>query len=305
MVKNGHEAIPEIQYVPPADDAVGVEVMPIAELRRRLHHHGGAEGARDAEGAGRAQRPDFHLLLTVEQGLLWHMIDFADYAVTDSTWLWVRPGQVQRFGDLGAATGTLVLFQPDFLDPATATDVRLDDPFGRTLWQITGEDAPALHRALDHLGHEYGTTHMPTPARSAILQRLLAVLLLRLTHLTAPVGTPPAGHAETFQRFRTAVETDFARARDVGHYARALGHSPRTLTRAALAAAGVGAKEFIDRRVVLEAKRLLAHGEEPVAGIGARLGFLDTSNFVKYFIQRTGTTPATFRSRYRPARAAR
>ncbi|MEV0382631.1 helix-turn-helix domain-containing protein [Nonomuraea sp. NPDC050643] len=289
--------------MPPAAGAVGVEVMPIAELRRRLHRHGGADGARDAEGAGRAQRPDFHLLLMVEQGLLWHMVDFADYAVTDSTLLWVRPGQVERFGDLGAAIGTLVLFQPDFLDPATAADVRLDDPFGRTLWQITGEDAAALHRALDHLAHEYGTTPMPAPTRSAILQRLLAVLLLRLTQATAPVGTLPAEHAETFQRFRAAVETDFTRARDVGHYARALGYSPRTLTRAALAAlaaAGVGAKEFIDRRVVLEAKRLLAHGDQPVAAVGTHLGFLDTSNFVKYFVQRAGTTPATFRSRYHP-----
>ncbi|MFE3830428.1 helix-turn-helix domain-containing protein [Streptomyces sp. NPDC059092] len=104
---------------------------------------------------------------------------------------------------------------------------------------------------------------------------------------------------------QVSARRDFTRARDVGHYARALGYSPRTLTRAAVAAAGVGAKEFIDRRVVLEGKRLLAHGDEPVAGIGARLGFLDTSNFVKYFVQRTGTTPTTFRSRYRPARAAR
>ncbi|MFD5746347.1 helix-turn-helix domain-containing protein [Streptomyces sp. NPDC127033] len=302
MVKNGHEAIPEIPYVPPAPGTVGVEVIPIAELRRRMRRRGGADGARDAEGAGRAQRPDFHLLLTVERGPLRHMVDFADFAVTDSTWLWVRPGQVQRFGDLGAATGTLVLFRPDFLDPVTATDVRLDDPFGRTLWQITGEDAPALHRALDHLAHEYGTTHLPPPTRSAILQRLLAVLLLRLTHGTAPVGTLPAERTRTFQRFRAAVETDFTRARDVGHYAHVLGSAPRTLTRAAFAAAGVGAKEFIDRRVVLEAERLLAHGDEPVASIGARLGFLDTSNFVKYFSQRTGTTPAAFRGWYRPAR---
>ncbi|MEU7739960.1 helix-turn-helix domain-containing protein [Nonomuraea sp. NPDC049158] len=173
----------------------------------------------------------------VEEGLLWHMVDFADYAVTDSTMLWVRPGQVQRFGDLSAATGTLVLFQPDFLDPATAADVRLDDPFGRTLWQITGEDAPALRRALDHLDHEYGATRMPAATRSAILQRLLGVLLSSTT------------------------------------------------------------------RRSMNAKRLLAHGDQPVAGIGTRLGFLDTSNFVKYFVQRTGTTPATFRGRYRSARA--
>ncbi|WP_432146491.1 helix-turn-helix domain-containing protein [Streptomyces sp. bgisy084] len=301
MVKNGHEVIQEIPYAPSAAAAAGVEVMSIAELRHRMRRHGGAEGARDTEGSGRAQRPEFHLLLTVKQGLLWHMVDFADHAVTEGTWLWVRPGQVQRFGDLNAASGTLVLFRPDFLDPATSAAVHLDDPFGRTLWQVAGEDAPAMRHALDHLAHEYRTTQMPDGIRSAILQRLLAVLLLRLTCLTEPVGSLTATHTETFQRFRSAVERDFTQARDVGHYARSLGYAPRTLTRAALDAAGVGAKEFIDRRVILEAKRLLAHGDEPVTTLAARLGFPDTSNFVKYFAQRTHTTPAAFRTRFRPA----
>ena len=146
------------------------------------------------------------------------------------------PGQVQRFGDLHAA----------------------------------GDDVTALHRALDHLAHEAAVTGTPPTIRNAILQRLLGVLLLRLTHQAAPVGTLPGEHAETFQRFRRAVESDFARARDVGHYAKALGDAPRTLTRASLAAVGVGAKDYIDRRVILEAKRLLAHDDAPVVSIAAR-----------------------------------
>ncbi|WP_432092713.1 AraC family transcriptional regulator [Streptomyces sp. bgisy100] len=305
MVKNGHEVIPKVPYVPPPAAAAGVEVMSIAELRQRLRRHGGADGIRDAQGSGRPQRPEFHLLLTVDHGLLWHMVDFADHALSRDTWLWVRPGQVQRFGNLDAASGTLVLFRPDLLDPATSADVRLDAPFGRSLWQVAGEDASALRNALDHLAAEYRSSGLPDHTRAAVLQRLLAVVLLRLTHLTEPVGTLTAEHAETFHRFRAAVEQDYPRARDVGHYARVLGYAPRTLTRAALDAVGVGAKEFIDRRVILEASRLLAHGDEPVAGVAARLGFLDTSNFVKYFTQRTDTPPAAFRARFRPERRTR
>ncbi|MFI7010401.1 helix-turn-helix transcriptional regulator [Streptomyces sp. NPDC050145] len=299
MVKNGHEAIQEVAYAPPPAAAAGIEVLTIAELRERMLR-GGPEAVRDAEGAGHPQRPEFHLLLAVRRGRLSHMVDFTDHVLTDGGWLWVRPGQVQRFGDLSTASGTLVLFRPDVLDPATAADVHLDDPFGRTLWQTSGEDAAALHQALGHLADEYRATGLPEHTRAAILQRLLAVLLLRLTHLAAPAGTTSPEHADTFQRFRAAVERDYTRARDVGHYARALGYAPRTLTRAALDASGIGAKEFIDRRVVLEAQRLLAHGDDPVSQIATRLGFLDTSNFVKYFTQRTTTTPATFRSAFRP-----
>jgi AraC-like DNA-binding protein len=52
----------------------------------------------------------------------------------------------------------------------------------------------------------------------------------------------------------------------------------------------------IDRRVLLEAKRLLAHGDQPAAKIAARLGFSSATNFSRFFHQRTGTSPFAFRS---------
>nr|WP_276508638.1 helix-turn-helix transcriptional regulator [Modestobacter muralis] len=89
------------------------------------------------------------------------------------------------------------------------------------------------------------------------------------------------------------------RRRRVEDYARELGYSPRTLSRASLAATGVGAKEVLDRRVVLEAKRLLAHTDRSAAQVGAQLGFSSATNFSKYFHQRTGTSPIVFRAQVR------
>lgn len=297
MVKNRHDAIRRIQYEPPAADAIGLEVMSIAEFRRRMRQREIVAGVREPQH--RTERPEFHLLLAVEEGLSWHMVDFTDYALDSDRWLWVRPGQVQQFGDLEAMEGTLLLFQADFLDPAVSSQVRLDDPFGPVVWSVAGAAEPDLVHALGDVTREYRTSVLPPPTRAAVLQHLLAVLLLRLTDRTNPAGTALAESPETFQRFRAAVERDYATTRDVGRYARRLGYAPRTLTRATLAAAGIGAKEFIDRRVVLEAKRLLAHGDQPVASVATSLGFLDASNFVKYFSARTGTSPAVFRRRFR------
>jgi AraC-like DNA-binding protein len=61
----------------------------------------------------------------------------------------------------------------------------------------------------------------------------------------------------------------------------------------------VGAKEFIDRRVVLEAKRLLAHGNQSAARVAAQLGFSSATNFSKFFHQRTGQSPIAFRATVR------
>ncbi len=92
------------------------------------------------------------------------------------------------------------------------------------------------------------------------------------TRLPGYSGGPAPDPDATYLRFRDAVEKDFTRTRRVEDYAHFLGYSARTLSRAALAAAGLGAKEFIDRRVVLEAKRLLAHSDQTAARIADRLG---------------------------------
>jgi hypothetical protein len=51
------------------------------------------------------------------------------------------------------------------------------------------------------------------------------------------------------------------------------------------------AKEFVDRRVELEAKRLLAHGDRTAAQISDQLGFVTPSQFSKYFHSPHGTVP--------------
>jgi AraC-like DNA-binding protein len=48
--------------------------------------------------------------------------------------------------------------------------------------------------------------------------------------------------------------------------------------------------------VLLEAKRLLRHSGLPAKEVADRLGFVDASDFTKFFRLRTGVTPGAFRS---------
>jgi transcriptional regulator GlxA family with amidase domain len=140
---------------------------------------------------------------------------------------------------------------------------------------------------------------LPLSLHTAVLRHTLTAFLYRLAHLAVgSAGRPGVEGADstTFGRFREAVERDFATNHSVSAYADALGYSRRTLVRAVRAATGETPKGFIDKRVVLEAKRLLAHTDVPVGRVGAALGFPDAANFSKYFHQRTGLTPAMFRA---------
>ncbi|MGK5730560.1 helix-turn-helix domain-containing protein [Streptomyces sp. URMC 124] len=297
MVKKRHDdgkhsagEIIELVYQAPPGTPAGVEVMPVAELRTRA-----PEGL-----LGTPQRLDFHQIIAVRSGATAHTVDFTGHWLEEGSVLWVRPGQVQQFGDPELIEGTVVLVQPGFLPSGSPVAAVADDPFRPVVWQPVGQDREAVFCAVGHLEADFRTgTGLPSDVHTDVLRHLLSVLVLRLAHLTAPVGSRVPAPADAFLRFRAAVERDFATSHRVADYARALGYSSRTLSRATAAAAGVGAKEFIDRRVMLEAKRLLAHSGLPAARIAGRIGFDDAANFSKFFQHREGCSPGAFRSRMR------
>ncbi len=125
---------------------------------------------------------------------------------------------------------------------------------------------------------------------------MLSILLLRIDNHGHRSSEP--GDA-AFEAFRGAVEEGFARTHRVEDYARQLGYSVRTLTRASHLATGYGAKRVIAERVLLEAKRLLVHTDLTGTAIAARIGMPDPAAFGKFFRRHTGETPATFRDRAR------
>ncbi|MGW0970138.1 AraC family transcriptional regulator [Streptomyces sp. NPDC002516] len=249
----------------------------------------------------RVHRIDFHVVMLFHEGPVRHMIDFAEYEAHAGDLLWIRPGQVHRFSSTDPYRGTVLTMQPGFLPRATveATGLyRYDLP---PLLRPDTARLEALEHALTQLEREYvDTTTLPLSLHTAVLRHSLTAFLLRLAHLAASSAEAAHEHRDTtFTRFRDAVEKDFAVNHSVSAYADALGYSRRTLVRAVRAATGETPKGFIDKRVVLEAKRLLAHTDMPIGRIGAAVGFPDSANFSKFFHQHTGSTPVAFRTELR------
>ncbi|WP_030452493.1 helix-turn-helix transcriptional regulator [Herbidospora cretacea] len=288
MVRNGHAPIVTLPYRAGVGVPPGVEVLDFPGLLARARGHGVDPYS--------LRRPAFHMLITLTSGTLRCSLDFADHVLGPGDWLWVRPGQVQRYDSpLDAAEGRIVLFLPGFLDRATAERAGADLGVWRPAMVPADTERRSLRRLLDLLEHEYtawdgrqGAGHVE------VLRHLLAALVVRLASVHGSDGGPVAG-GEPFLRFRSAVERDFTRSHRVEDYAARLGYSVRTLTRASQAGAGVGAKGYIDNRVLLEAKRLLVHTDQPAGVIGQLLGFPEATVFTKFFRRHTGRTPTAFR----------
>ena len=243
----------------------------------------------------RPLRPDFHSLLLMTGGDMTHTVDFDAHHLSPGSALWVRPGQVQQFSD-DRPTGDLVLFEADFLLPGTQAAAIADDRFGLVAVTRSAATRASVERFRRVLRREYtkiARAHLPTTAQTETLRHLLSALILSLE-------TPDRMRRDLLgldPRFRDLLEHDFATAHHVDHYARRLGYSQRTLSRATQAAAGESPKQAINRRIALEARRLLAHTNQPVATIARDLGFDDPSNFAAFFAQQTDETPTSFRRR--------
>jgi AraC-like DNA-binding protein len=288
----------DVSFRNPRHPVLGVHAMRLKELYRRTA--GTEQPAR--------HRIPVHLLALVTAGRATFTVDFATYPCRPGGLLWVRPGQFVGFPPPGI-DATLILFEPEFpYEAATGRTAIAGNPRATgavgTYWQPTGEDEEAIVDAVSQLEIDYSRIVAGDDIPIEVLRHHLAGLLLRITRVE-PEGGPGVAAAdnEILARFRREIEERFARTRQVEEYAKALGCSVRTLTRASLAATGRTAKQLVDDRVALEAKRLLAESELPVAEVGARLGFTEPTNFGRFFTRTAGVSPGQFRAESRRAAA--
>ncbi|WP_328756950.1 AraC family transcriptional regulator [Streptomyces sp. NBC_00271] len=292
MVEMGQAPVVERGYRNPVRPDLRLEVLTFADLVHRL----------PGTKFKRVHRLDFHHLTLVHHGEGLGMVDFIDRPCRPGTLLHIRPGQVHRLpttldGDPADLDATVVLFTPDFPPRLPATARVTDDAFGPASWQLVRDDYDRFHHALAELATEYaGLADQEPEITRELLRQLLAGVLLRIARLPAPDGHAPAFAAlQPYRLFQQELERSFAALRQAHDYADRLGYSLKTLNRSCQRATGHTAKHLIDARVTLEAKRLLAHTDIPVAAISHRLGFTEPTNFSKFFTRATGQTPGSFR----------
>lgn len=249
-----------------------------------------------AAGQRECRRLPYHLLALTTAGHGTVEVDFAAEPCRPGTLLWIRPGQAVRFGGRPGLDAALVTWQRHLLTADEVVGVAVDDPSGPSRWQLAGEDEDAIISEFAQLAVDCGR-HVSGPVAAALLRHQLAVLLLRIALLTAedePAGTMSEGR--TYAEFRRRLEEGHLRSRRVEDYAALVGCSVRTLTRASLAVTGRTAKQVVDDRVALEARRLLACTTLSIAEIGRRLGFAEPTNFGRFFHREVGVSPGVFRA---------
>lgn len=297
----------EIRYQPEGSYPYGLEVFRVSELRRRTSR----------EGMRRTYGYTFYMLILVTEGQCNQMLDFEPCLGAAGSLLMVRPGQAHNFGESENWDGWILLVRPDFLWPTAslgATNLGFDmerlpacirlGAYGlaraSSAIQWMRQDAACNDESIpEHSRHDLGrlaefVEDMQSHLRYGFYALVSWIAISYRDKQLEDQRRRPT--LRRFHHFKDLVEQHFVEWKSIATYAIEMGCTERSLTRAAFEAEGISAKEFVSRRVGLEAKRLLIHTDWPVGVIADKLGFNEATHFSKFFRRVAGCTPQQFRS---------
>jgi AraC-like DNA-binding protein len=266
---------------------LGVEVMSFSYLFKRT----------TVRALSRPERVHFYMLMLITQGRGRHTVDCVTAPLSPGSLVLVRPGQMQQWHPDRRYAAQIVMFDPNALEPATlamAGVARLEGC--PSVLRLPRASAAAVLADIDAMKGEI-RRYAGDPVDAGLIQSLLMVLLSRVTRCGArdAGGAAPLPIPGAHRLFLRMLESRFRREHRVYGYARLLGYSTSTLNRACSIAEGRSAKSIIDRRIALEAQRLLIHSRATLVEISHHLGFSEPTNFVKFFARVTGRKPESFR----------
>lgn len=293
-IKSADDKIVPVQYDPPTSYGLDLEILPICTLRQRSNAQCRIHTLECIE---------FHLLIYISEGQCTHMVDFESIACTQGSLLVLRPGQIQRFDMSNDWQGYMLIFRPEFLQPKGSTMLATElEIFQRleklpTHLSLDEDEQKAAEECITRMSldtllkSDTSTLHMLL--RSQLHTLITRSHLIQADERSTELTTPNI--LKRFIRYRISVEKNFQHWHRVADYANHLGCTEKSLSRSANEVAGISAKAFLSKRIILEAKRLLSHTGMPVSSIANTLGFDEATNFIKFFRRETDCSPNEFR----------
>ncbi|WP_338815442.1 helix-turn-helix domain-containing protein (plasmid) [Bernardetia sp. Wsw4-3y2] len=260
----------------------------------------------DGEKLTSTHRTEFYQKLWFQKGTPTHLVDFNPIKIEPHTIVFLNKNMVQRFDNKDDSDGKGILFTDVFF-----CKTEIDTTFLRST--ILFNDLfsiPTIH--IPHMESIFATFFEQMQAESNnpndeyqadILRNYLRNLLLISERERQKQGFTKVKTGldlDYTMLFKNLLEEKFQEEKLVNYYATQINITQKRLNQATSKTLGKTPKQIIDEKIMLEAKRLLAHTNESVKEIGFTLGFEESTNFIKYFRKHADTTPIEFREFFNP-----
>lgn len=256
-------------------------------------------------------RHEFYQIVWITHGTGAYIIDSESYPIENNVVFMLSPGRVHCWEPSQTSGGYVINFSTDLLH--LVLPMKDSAPWFAMLndWKI----CPAFYLNSDHsallldtvtrLEREHSGNEL---CRIDAIRAYIQIFLIQL-HRCRPY---PCNHHRSVrslalvEQFRLLVEDHFSSRLPIREYASLLyvteGHLNETLKRIT----GKTARQLVHERVLLEAKRLLTHGNNAsISEVAYQLNFKDTAYFSRFFKKHTHGSPSEFKEMFEKERGSR
>lgn len=249
-------------------------------------------------------RAGFYHIIWFQKGSPTHLVDFNPIRIEPNTILFLNKDTVQRFDEQTNFGGKIILFTDSFFCKSEADTkflrscILFNDLFSVSQLQLQ-QKMTNFAELIQQM--EIELANPKDNYQTDILQNNLHNLLLyadRERRKQNFIEVKKGADLDYVMLFKDLLENQFYKQKLVSNYAEQLHVTEKRLNQATSKILDKSPKQMISERIMLEAKRLLAHTNESVKEIGFSLGFDEPTNFIKYFRKHNHSTPVEFKESF-------
>lgn len=253
---------------------------------------------------GRVDEPhrhNYYTVLVIKKAKGLHKIDFNSYELANKQIFFVAPGQVHQVIETEKSFGFAMTFSNQFL---VENSIPLSFIDSLNLFQNYGQSPPLMPADIQFEKLEgfvqniFSLFNTDALMKNLSIGSYLRLLLIECNNICAinPIESDIDNSGDNLIRaFKNAVENSYKTEHSTAYYASGLYITPDHLNRTVKAKIGKTAKEYIQTRIITEAKRLLYFSDLSNKEIGYTLGFNAPANFSAFFKKHTNLSPLHFR----------
>lgn len=246
-------------------------------------------------------RHNYYTVLIVNKAKGKHIIDFNSYSLANQQIFFVAPGQVHQVIEQEKSYGFAMTFSNQFL---VENAIRLSFIESLNLFQNYGKNPPLIPNNSQFKVIEDFTNQIFKLFDSEVNMKFLSIasflklILIECNNICAinPIESDIDNSGDNLIRnFKKEVENNYKEEHSATFYANLLHISADHLNRTVKSKIGKTAKEYIQTRIITEAKRLLYFTALTSKEIGYKLGFNEPANFSAFFKKHTQVSPSNFK----------
>jgi len=253
--------------------------------------------------ADEPHRHNYYTVLIIKHAKGLHKIDFKAYDLANRQIYFVAPGQVHQVIENEKSKGYAMTFSTQFL---IENSIKLSFIESLNLFQNYGQSPPLnLNNKqfikIEHFTKEIHTLHTGNnDMKELSIGAFLKLLLIECNNVCSinpmEINTDSTGN-NIIREFKKLVDKEYRNEHSTTYYANQLYITPDHLNRIIKSTIGKTAKEYIQSRIITEAKRLLYFSALSNKQIGFELGFNEPANFSAFFKKCTQLSPSNFKKK--------